>query len=440
MNEYEDRIRRALALRASDVSVEPEPEELADRVARRERRRVRALSVGLVLALFAGPTLGFVVGRGNGGATDRVAARDRSGDGVVVESHGALPKLSAGSSGFSQSTGGSSAPPSASGVPVASSLVFGVGVGNVQLARAFVRDIDGVKIRVYRAALDLPADAGLPWWNPPGWCFPNGVVQTDVSTDEAVGIASSAVYAALRESVVGGSLSVIGLSEGSPLWVIVAQAPAGSTRVRATFPGGATDEMAPVDGVAVLIARSSPKPSIADLMEASATVEAFGAGGASLGSSTARFGGFGGPAAEALASDGASSGALGTDCMPPQQLPPPGPEQPADPAAARQAVTNAFNVAHDNKQPDDVRMAAIDQPAGFPEIWKQLREGPYKEQIRVAVITIDDLVYVQYHWDVPGYGTGLSGRFGEVVYDNGAWKMTRASMCADISLAGVKCT
>ena len=92
MSDYEDRIRRALDVHATRIDAQPEPEDLTDRIAGRERRRTRALSAALVIVLFAGPTLGFVLGRG-GGNDDQLRATAKSGDGVTVGHPGALPKL-----------------------------------------------------------------------------------------------------------------------------------------------------------------------------------------------------------------------------------------------------------------------------------------------------------------------------------------------------------
>ena len=106
MNEYDDRIRRALDAQARRVQTDPDPADLTDRISRRERRRTRTLSAALVLALFAGPTLGFVAGRGDGDGGKRVDTADDGssgggGDGVTLASPGALPTLrSAGGGGF----------------------------------------------------------------------------------------------------------------------------------------------------------------------------------------------------------------------------------------------------------------------------------------------------------------------------------------------------
>ena len=295
----------------------------------------------------------------------------------------------------------------------------------------YTRDAGGVRLRVYRADVERPGGSGPPWWEPPAWCFPNGVVQADVSNDDTVGIVNANVYAALPDGDVGGSLWAIGMAEGAPLWVAVVQTPPAATRVHVTFPGGGTDEMAPVDGIATLV-HSATLTDGTPYYSQVATVEAFDASGQFLGRGNAGVYG-----AEASANKDA--------CVAPSSLPAPGAEQPADVAAATRAVTDAFNVAHSNAQPDDARTAVIDDPTGLPEIWAQNRQGPYKDQIAASVITLDEVVfasetkaYFRYHWDTPGYSS-YGPRFGEAVLVDGTWKVTRASMCQDITLTGVSC-
>ena len=288
-----------------------------------------------------------------------------------------------------------------------------------------------MRLRVYRADVERPGGNGPPWWEPPAWCFANGVVQADVSNDDTVGIVNANVYAALPDGDVGGSLWAIGMAEGAPLWVAVVQTPAAAARVLVTFPGGGTDEMAPVDGIATLV-HSATLTDGTPYYSQVATVEAFNASGQSLGRGNAGV-------------YGAEESANKDACVAPSSLPAPGAEHPADVAGATSAVTDAFNVAHSNVQPDDARTAVIDNPAGLPEIWAQNRQGPYKDQIAASVITLDEVVfasetkaYFQYHWDTPGYSS-YGPRFGEAVLVDGTWKVTRASMCQDITLTGASC-
>ena len=148
-------------------------------------------------------------------------------------------------------------------------------------------------------------------------------MQADVSNDDMVGIGSGSVYAELRDgAVVGGSLTAIGVSEGSAKWVAVVQAPKDAAKVRATFPGGATDEMEPVDGVAVLVGAADIAPDDSTYFNETAQLEAFDGSGGSLGTGKASFGGYSMGAYAINVEPGAN------DCVAPQELPAPGPEQP----------------------------------------------------------------------------------------------------------------
>ena len=175
--------------------------------------------------------------------------------------------------------------------------------------------------------------------------------------------ATGSVYAELRDgAVVGGSLTAIGVSEGSAQWVAVVQAPKDAAKVRATFPGGATDEMEPVDGVAVLVGAADIAPDDSGVLQrdrATRGVRRIGCVRSEPG--TASFGGYSMGAYAINVEPGAN------DCVAPQELPAPGPEQPADVAAARQAVTDAFLArARRARRVAGTEMAAIDDPTELP--------------------------------------------------------------------------
>ena len=63
MSELDDRIRQSLDRRAASLSERPDLDGLNDRIARRDRRRMRVTSIALVMALVAGPLVGFLAGR-----------------------------------------------------------------------------------------------------------------------------------------------------------------------------------------------------------------------------------------------------------------------------------------------------------------------------------------------------------------------------------------
>ncbi|HET6836352.1 MAG TPA: hypothetical protein VFH30_21005 [Acidimicrobiales bacterium] len=443
MNELDHHIRRSLARQASSLREQPDLAALTERIAQHDRRRMRGLSVALAVALLAGPTLGFLAGRA-GGQTRPDVVSGSGGERVTVEeTPGSLPTvvLRGSDSGAALGAPGTAAQVVESG---GASLLG----ANGPLAKSFVRDVDGTTIRVYRAAIDPRTYAGPPSWEPPAWCFPNGYVQADVSTADAVGIVSGSLYAELPSMSVVGSLGAVGVAEGAPQWVAVAQAPAGAAILRATFPDGQADEMEPIDGVAVLVGPASIEPGDPAEYETTVPLEAFDTDGRSLGTGTARSGAsFPTELRDAPESPGPlSRDEQSAECFPPQELPPPGAEQPADPATARAEIERLFGVRFADRS-DEERLASIDDPTGMREVYEQMRNGPYAQQVLASGPVFRDLVFlsatraaVQYETEVPGYPPQAFGQqFGEVVFLDGRWKVTRESVCRDVQLAGVSC-
>ncbi|HWS45432.1 MAG TPA: hypothetical protein VN636_06200, partial [Acidimicrobiia bacterium] len=242
-----------------------------------------------------------------------------------------------------------------------------------------------------------------------------------------VGIAAGSLYAQRREGPVGGDATIVGVAEHDPTWIIVAQAPPGAARVRATFPDGTHDEMTPVDGVAVL---SRPAASTTGTI----TVEAFDGSGTPLGSAP-------------ITAPGSSARIDPAQCNAPQQLPPPGPTQPADPASARTTINNLVVSAFSDRSLSDAQVFALyDDSHGFADVLKQLRSSSFKNEVAAARVSkLDGLVFLsatkaalEFTINIPNYSS-FSQRFGEAVLTDGTWKLTRATFCNQVSLAGVQC-
>ena len=170
MSDYEDRIRRALDVRAARIDAQPEPEELTDRIAGRERRRTRALSAALVIVLFAGPTLGFVLGRGGGNDELRARRRRRAVTASRSATRARCPRSPTAATTTVPPQESSSFAAGGSG-SAASDLMFAAGPSQ-PLARVYTRDAGGVKVRVYRADVERPGGNGPPWWEPPAVVLP----------------------------------------------------------------------------------------------------------------------------------------------------------------------------------------------------------------------------------------------------------------------------
>src|SRR5438067_11823471 len=425
MTELEEELRRRLAAKASEVSVGEDLDDLVDRMARSGRRTTRALALALALALTLCVSAVAVVvwarreGAGPAQKTSSTKPASVPADRVVA-THAVVPTVSLSTVQSFVSAGGAVGPSSAVTPPqgqlvplyindARQSLVVG-GLNypyspSMLMARVFTRTtLAGVTIRAYRADVNPTSSVhGPPWWTPPGWCFPNGYVQADVSDEAVAGAGSAPLFAAQRDgSKVGGTLSLIGQNEQSVRWIVVAQGPSGAAKLRASFPDGTADEMAPVHGVAVLVGHGS-----AELQKAKVVLTAVDASGGTIGTTTI----------SALPKVGPYDPA----CTSPQTLPPPGAHQPADAAAARQAVIDTFNAAYAKGVNDDAAFAYFDDSHGFAEVMAMLRTGPYKEQVRTAALKLDDLVFlsptvaaIRYEIDIPNYGTpSFAPRFNE---------------------------
>ncbi len=130
---------------------------------------------------------------------------------------------------------------------------------------------------------------------------------------------------------------------------------------------------------------------------------------------------------------------------PPQTLPAPGPDQPADATAARRAVEQAWIDASDGASSNATRAAAIEGGPGLVGVFEQLQSGPYGDQVRSARTVVDDVVFlsptraaVKFHADLPD-GSISGPYFVEAALDGANWQATRSSWCRIVSLAGAHC-
>jgi hypothetical protein len=93
---------------------------------------------------------------------------------------------------------------------------------------------------------------------------------------------------------------------------------------------------------------------------------------------------------------------------------------------------------------DDVGSDLIDDPTGVAEARQQVQDGDFAEDAAGASATIDELVFTapdeawfRYSIDTPG--NDFDNRYGIAVLVDGVWKITRSTVCQDLSLAGGDC-
>jgi hypothetical protein len=237
--------------------------------------------------------------------------------------------------------------------------------------------------------------------------------------------------------------------DASSIVGVVLQVPADVTVVRMRTAGGATDEMEPVAGAAVL-AVLVPAGDVQDLMNGgmrdpadrnAAQITAERADGSVL--SASLFDAMNRP-----------HPAWGPECqpgmiidepvpVPTTPLPDPGPEQPADPAAARAEIEHNFSLLYGPRDPAIDRSLYIDDNFGFAEASAEV-ERNFPGAADGASVAIDELVFVdastamfRYTLDTPA--ADFHDQLGRARLLDGVWKITRSTLCQDMSHGGAMC-
>ena len=307
--------------------------------------------------------------------------------------------------------------------------------GDQPLATLFQRTTpDGMVLRAQMGQTwDPPTgdDFGVGGWQPAPWCYESGQLRVSLAGNGAVDVGASGWF---REPFKGRSVSwmMLGGPDGQPHWVVVAQAPSGTTNVAVTFADGATDTVEPQNGIAVLAVAGTPAP-VDDMgypMQAPPSFDVTFEGGAeplSVASGDA------GMWADPEYRDSCSP--------PPPPLPEPG-EQPVDPAAAEAQIIDVMTRIYDASVVGEVGL--IDDNTGIADARAQVAEGSFSGEAASVQATIEELVFTSpteawFRYRVDTAGTGLADRYGIARWDGDAWRVTRDTVCQDLSMAGGDC-
>lgn len=502
MTEHEEPIedRLAAALRLADDAADrdagapvPDRGDLSRRIARTGARRRRLASVAAVLVLVAAVGGGWAVGRagsddddGRGRASQQAGsaeqadaadaadaaeevgrtAGDEGGDGSEAALAAVDLPVVPGPRATTRSAGVGQSAPAADDAAFQSEATGWSGPGPIDQpsGRLFQRALDDgttFDVRANRYAEGTGYE-DRPWWDPPAWCFPSGALYVGVRGPASVGQVRSLRYDEVRPSTLTVATGVIGVAEREPRWVVVSQVPAGTTRVTATFPDGRTDEVEPVGGIAVLSTRladgfdldrltasgDASNPELLDATTPSAGARLRVTARGSDGATAAYDGGWSGTSGFVVADDGTSARIPYGEpaCTAPSTLPAPGSEQPADPAAARAGVEAAWAEAFTVEGDLTAAADAIDDPRGIEVARERLLAAFPGEAVTAGTVTVDELVfadagtaYVRYTVLVPDRAFTAAGLFGEARVVDGAWRVTRATVCDVFALGGGRC-
>ncbi len=284
--------------------------------------------------------------------------------------------------------------------------------------------------RVTDGGLVLRAQMGPQWemydqgmwgpgdWRPAPWCFESGQLRVTLTGDGVVDVGGAPWYAEAFEGRAVSSL-MLGANDSNPQWVVVVQTPPGVTNVGVAFEDGSTDETTPQNGFAMLtVPGVLPEPTDSGIDSGD---ELYG-------------------------------GAIGTwddpvfleSCAPPPPALPDAGDQPADPAAAEADINAAMAALYGAIGSDGEAGDFLDDASGVAEAREQVQGGGFAADAASATATIDELVFTApdeawFRYRVDTDGNDFSNRYGIAVFVDGSWKITRATVCQDLQLAGGDC-
>ncbi len=283
-------------------------------------------------------------------------------------------------------------------------------------------------------------DAGQEWgagdWRPAPWCYESGQLRVALTGNGVIDLGAVGWYS---EPFKGRSVSsiLLGASDGSPQWVVVVQTPVDVANVRVVFADGFADETAPENGIAVLTAPGQAPTPVDEgdytyWMDPTPSFEV-------------TFEGADEPVT--LGSDGVGTWEdpeFRESCSPPPPPLPDAGEQPADPAAADAEIRAAMSALYGIIGTGDVGSDLIDDPTGVAEAREQVQAGGFADDAASATATIAELVFTApteawFRYSIDTDGNDFDNRYGIAVLVDGVWKVTRSTVCQDLSLAGGDC-
>lgn len=411
-----------------------------------QRGRLVAGVVAAMLVAVAGG-VGYGIGRniddGSGGTTAGAETSDAQSfpDETVTETTPAPPAPSATDlTSMDESTGSGSA-----SVSMGSSGGSGYAAfGSQPQETLFERTTDdGFTVRAQLGELWGPdgflADgpSGPNGFRPAPWCFPTGQIRVALAGNGVIDVGGAPWY---TEPFRGRAVTwmLLGGSDSAPQWVIVVQTPADTTTVRVDFADGSSDSTAPQNAVAVLVAPGE-LPTDMSMGDSSSWMDPMPEFTVTLEGGTEP-----GTVAAASERDLWDDPEYVASCEPPPPALPDAGEQPADPAMAEAEIRAAMTALYGAIGAGEIRGDLIDDPTGVAGAREQVEAGGYASSAATASATIDELVFTTpveawFRYSIETGGNDFRDRYGIGVLIDGSWKISRSTVCQDLSLAGGDC-
>ena len=230
---------------------------------------------------------------------------------------------------------------------------------------------------------------------------------------------------------------VMGNTDDNPHRVVFVQTPPDVSTVRATFDDGSSDSVTPANGVAILVVPGAPAAIIhEDGGEYTWTEWQWNFDVT-----------FEGEGSESTTVDGTASGwndpNFAASCSPPPPaLPEPG-EQPDDAAVQEETIVELMATIY-SESDSELNAERIDDPTGIAEAREQVREGGFADAASSASPIVEELVFTSpteawFRYRIETTTGTFDQRFGIARISDGTWKITRDTICQDLSLAGGDC-
>ena len=300
-------------------------------------------------------------------------------------------------------------------------------VGNVTVAPGgplFVHSWPGgTAVAVYKALPGSQSASGYGTGD--AACVPTGGVVEEVTTPGAVGVLSAPLFPNYATPLIGAAVSTVGSGEGAPATVVGVEVGSQVASVSVTGSGAPVTE-APVNGAAVIVLGGAPSTAL-------------GAAGSDL-----------------VVSD-ATGTALSTVSLQVETTAPPGPSSlpgvlpaagpgPADPAAATQAITQAFEAVFDCATPPAQRVESIQDGSLVAGALEQLDTGPYEALASSIYVDVTQVVFesptsadVSYTLRFHSDAQLTFPMLGQAFVVDGSWRVSYATVCAAVQLGLGNC-
>jgi hypothetical protein len=261
-------------------------------------------------------------------------------------------------------------------------------------------------------------------WTPPPECYSTSLV-VEAANQGAVGQTSSPSYPLHDVATITMPLR-FGDSEGSPAVGYIVNTNDQVVKVEARWADGFVDSMAPNNGWAVVAHNgTSLDATVVALSSSGATLKTFATNG---------YGGYAQPPAE---------------CVPPPPappaLPPAGAEQPDDPAAAKQAITNAYQTVFTHGSDATLNASFMEDPDSLTSALATTKSN-FPQAVDTVTVKVGDIVFTSkteaalyFELNYQG-GAEFGQQIGYAKLIDGTWKISHDTMCMVLSWGGGQCS